>query len=410
MPTNIRLYPWFQFFRNLLFWQAIWFLYFQKSLSAAEAILLAAIFDIATTALEIPSGYMSDRLGRRITLIFAIIVKIAGALLLAFGESFAVFALAQILLGASMAFASGTDTSFLYESLARENRQQEVQTHEQRAWRFSFSGLALSALAGGLLAAIAPMWAFLATAAAACIALYIAIRFEEPTHAAERPPPLTNAAQLAAITKAFQHPTLTWLFFLAAGMYTFGHVPFVFGQPFILEAIGSSAISLDASIISGAVSAAMMLISVATSWLAPALQHRFGVARVFLIALAIQVGLIASLAATNHPAAIALLFLRMVPSSLAAPYILARIHPLVANATRATYLSVQSFCGRLVFAATLLASSLAASSGDTLSYADNRFILSFYAAAGLLLLITLALTRRSARLDAPAPPQNERGS
>ena len=92
MSANIRLYPWFQFFRNLLFWQAIWFLYFQKELSAAEAILLAAIYDIATTALEVPSGYMSDRLGRRVTLIIAIAVKIAGALLLAFGDTFAVFA------------------------------------------------------------------------------------------------------------------------------------------------------------------------------------------------------------------------------------------------------------------------------------------------------------------------------
>ena len=67
MTRNIRLYRWFQFFQGLLFWQAVWFLYFQGTLSAAEAVLLYAIFNVATTALEVPSGWMSDRLGRALS-------------------------------------------------------------------------------------------------------------------------------------------------------------------------------------------------------------------------------------------------------------------------------------------------------------------------------------------------------
>ncbi|MFY0614303.1 MAG: MFS transporter [Hyphomicrobiaceae bacterium] len=402
MPANIRLYPWFQFFRSLLFWQAIWFLYFQKELSAAEAILLAAIYDISTTALEVPSGYMSDRLGRRVTLIIAIAVKITGALLLAFGDTFAVFALAQILLGASMAFASGTDTSLLFESLVRENRSAEIQTHEQRAWRFGFTGLALSSITGGLLAAIAPMWAFIATAAASGIALIIAAKFQEPVHTKEQALIRNGQTQLDAIIGAFRQPTLTWLFFLAAGMYTFSHVPFVFGQPFILEVVNAAKLNIDASIVSGAVTATMMLISVATSWLAPRLQTRFGVGRVFLIALGMQVGLIGCLAITNHPAAIALLFLRMVPDSLARPYILARIHPLLADSARATYLSVQSFFGRLLFASTLYLSSLAATAGSALAYPDIQLILMWYAGAGAVLLIGLTITVRRAHLTTHA--------
>ena len=398
MPANIHLYPWFQFFRSLLFWQAIWFLYFQKELSAAEALLLAAIYDIATTALEVPSGYMSDRLGRRVTLIIAVAVKIAGALLLAFGDTFALFALAQFLLGAGMAFASGTDTSLLYESLDRENRSDEIQTHEQRAWRFGFTALALSSVTGGLLAAIAPMWAFVATALASGVALVIATRFQEPEHTREQALIRDGQTQFEAVARAFRQPTLTWLFFLAAGMYTFSHVPFVFGQPFILEAVNTARLGLDAPIVSGAVTATMMLVSVATSWLAPTLQNRFGVGRVFLFALAMQVGLIGCLAITNHPAAIALLFLRMVPDSLARPYILARIHPLLTDTARATYLSVQSFCGRLLFASTLYLSSLAATAGSALAYPDIQVILACYAGAGAVLLAGLAVTVRRTQL------------
>ena len=399
MHSNVRLYPWFQFFRSLLFWQAIWFLYFQKELSAGEAILLAAIYDIATTALEVPSGYMSDRLGRRLTLIMAGVISVAGALLLAFGDTFLVFAAAQICLGAAMAFTSGTDTSLLYESLPDETRAKDIEFHEQRAWRAGFAGLALSAFTGGILASVAPVMAFLATALSGGIALLIAARFQEPPHQRLTETPLQALTQFSAITQTFRQPMLVWLFCLAAGMYTFSHVPFVFGQPFILESIRSAGLDHNAAIISGAVTATMMLVSVATSWLAPALQRTFGVGPVFLIALGMQVMLIATLAATNHLAAIALLFLRMVPDSLARPYILARIHPLVGDTVRATYLSIQSFCGRLLFAGTLILSSFNTTPGAEISYAGIQLILIGYAIAGLALFATLALTLRYSRLD-----------
>ena len=96
---TVALYPWFKLCQNLLFWQAMWFLFFQSRLSAAEAILLYAIYDVATTALEVPSGYMSDRLGRRVTLLASGAFSFASMLLIAFGDSFAAFALAQALLG-----------------------------------------------------------------------------------------------------------------------------------------------------------------------------------------------------------------------------------------------------------------------------------------------------------------------
>ena len=141
---NVALYPWFKFFKSLIFWQAIWFLFFQNRLSAGEAILLYAIYDIGTTVLEVPSGYMSDRMGRRFTLIASMVAGIAATVLLAVGDGFLVFALAQVFLGASAAFASGTDSALLYESLAATGRQSDIERQEIRAWRFSFTALAVS--------------------------------------------------------------------------------------------------------------------------------------------------------------------------------------------------------------------------------------------------------------------------
>ena len=395
MRTNIQLYPWFQFFRSLLFWQGIWFLYFQQELSAAEAILLYAIYDISTTALEVPSGYLSDRVGRRFTLILATIAALTGCLLLVLGGSFAVFALGQISLGAGSAFASGTDTSLLYESLDREGRADEVEAQELRTWRFTFTALAVSSVTGGLLASWAPEIAFLATAVATAAALAVAWNFREPTHVTEEAVGLDQ--QVRALDQAARSPVLVWLFALWIGMYVLSHVPFVFGQPFILEALERIGFGGDAPAVSGAVTAAMMLASVATSWAAMPLRQRVGRGGLFLIALGMQAGLIGLLAATNHPAAIALLLLRMVPDSLARPFILARVHRLLGDRRRATYLSIQSFCGRLIFASTLILFSLETGDGSRLPYPEIQAILTWYLAAGLALLVALALTIRTQR-------------
>ena len=67
--------------------------------------------------------------------------------------------------------------------------------------------------------------------------------------------------------------------------------------------------------------------------------------------------------------------------------------------SRATYLSLQSFSGRLFFAGSLMAASGGASAG-ALSYAENRVILAGYLIAGLVVLAGLAVTARRVRFAA----------
>jgi MFS family permease len=392
MSRNIRLYPWFQFFRNLVFWQAVWFLFFQKELSASEAITLYAIYDIGTTVIEVPSGYLSDRFGRRITLILSALMGVAGASLLAFGSDFYIFALAQVLMGASGAFASGTDSALLYESLSREGRSNEIASFEINAWRYSFSALALSALAGGFLAAIEPTLPFQATAVAAIIVVLIAFCFREPEPSKERGLTFAVRQQVRAIGGALFNPVLAWFFVLTVGMYVFSHVPYVFGQPFILETLDRIGFANEAAVVSGSVSAAMMVVSVGTSWLAHPLYRLLGLGSLLLVALSLQVGLIGVLAATVHPFAIGLLLLRMVPDALARPFVLARVQPLLDSQYRATYWSLKSLAGRVILASTLLAVSSATATDGPLSHAALQGVLLWYIPAGLVLLVVLAMT------------------
>ena len=386
MHRTIALIPWYQLLNSLLFWQAVWFLYFQSELSGAQAIILYTVYDISVTVLEVPSGYFSDRIGRRFTLLLAALCSLLGCIALAIGGSFALFALGQILLGAGSAFKSGTDTSLLYESLKASDREHEVERQEVRAWRFSLTGFALSAILGGGLSLWDPVLPFFATALAFAVAALLVWLMAEPP----RKESGTLHVQLTALRAAFLNPVLAWLFALSVVMYGFSHLPFVFGQPFILAALEGWGIAEGAPVISGAVTSAMMLVSVVATLMAVPVRRALGLAGLLLFAFGLQIALVAALAFSTSVLVIGVLLLRMVPDSLAAPFIRARIQPLLESGTRATYLSLQSLGGKVFFAVTLLLAATSAQQAGLLPAEDLQRILSVYTVGGVMCLAVLA--------------------
>jgi MFS family permease len=401
MARNVTLYPWFKFFQNLIFWQSVWFLFFQQELSAAEALLLYVIYDVATTALEVPSGYMSDRWGRKRTLVVAMLAGLAGMVLLSVGGSFAVFALAQVVIGAGAAFASGTDSAFLYESLVADGRGDDVEAQTTRAWQFTLTGLAVSAISGGVMAGFAFELAFVAAALALLCAAVMTFWFTEPPHAKSAPDAASLRGQLALLGDALRQPVLAWLFVLSMLMYGFGHVPFVFGQPFIAQALAAGDWQAGAPVVSGAVSTAMMVVSVLASLVALRMRRWLGLPAILLLAFGMQITLIGALALTDSAIVIAVLLMRMVPDSLSYPFIEARIQPLLSDAGRATFLSLQSFAGRLLFAGSIFAASLFAPTEGTMAYADIRTTLAWYAIVGLVLFGGLLVAARRIAIEKP---------
>ncbi len=390
---NLALIPWFGFLRNLIFWQATWFLYFQSELSAPEAILLYVVYDLSTTVLEVPSGYFSDRFGRRLSLVLSAIASLIGTAFLALGVGgFGLFVLAQFLLGAHAAFVSGTDSSMLYESLAAEERDAEIERYEVRVWRFSFVGLAVSAVLGGAMALISPLLPFVASTVAGVALVWLSLQLRDPKPADQDAS--SQGMAIDQIRQAMHNPVLRWLFWLGVLMYGFSHIPFVFGQPFILDALAQAGYDGEAPFVSGIVTAIMMVLSFSTSLIAPSLRAYIGLVSMLLLAFGIQVGLAMVLGLTNAPWAIALLFLRMVPDSLSRPFILARIQPLLQNQSRATFLSLRSFVGRLIFAGSLFLAAGSTWQAERLSHVEMQPILISYGVFGLLALVVFGIKAR----------------
>ncbi len=399
---NITLYPWYRAAQGLLFWQAIWFLYFQSELSAADAVLLYVVFDLSATLLEVPLGIVSDKIGRRITLTASCAFGALGAGLIAFGTGFEIYAAANLCLGAWAALASGADSALLYESLEAEGRTDEVETHEMRGWQAHFTALAISAVAGGAMAYLARDLPYIAVTLALAVGVAITLQFKEPV---ARTAGGAGAIGLGtSLRESLSKPVLLWLFVFGLLMYGFNHVLFVFGQPFIEAALGQIGAAGGAPVVSGAVTSIMMLASLLVSLFAPGLRRRFGLRVMLLFAVVFQIVLIGVAAIASSVLAIGLLVLRMVPNAMFTPFLLARIQPELGNESRATFLSIQSLCGRLVFALSLYLASFASSQTGAMDAGEVARVMGGFTLAGIVAVVLLWIWSSRVPLnDTPAP-------
>ena len=96
LERNVRLLPWLAFFRSLLAWIPVYFLFFSKHLPLEEVLLLEAIYYFSNVILEVPSGSFSDRFGRRRSLLVAMVAQTGGCILIASTSSFAFFAVGLV--------------------------------------------------------------------------------------------------------------------------------------------------------------------------------------------------------------------------------------------------------------------------------------------------------------------------
>ena len=393
---NLRLYPWYTVGFNAFAWMPIFFLYFSERMSLERVLQLEAIYYAVVVLLEVPSGYFSDVVGRRVTLLISSAALIGAYVLFVIDSSFGVFVAAQVLLAMGISFNSGTDTSFHYDSLASLNREEEFAPREAVVARNGLLASALAALVGGCAGAIGLHYAYVASAAAAIGTLVIVLMFVEP-RSHERATFLGTGVvrQLRLCLGYLRHKSLAWLFGFAVLMTVLNHIPYEFYQPYIkltsadFQIPGAMA-TRTAPAVAGVHMALAMLIGAFAAASSIRIRDRVGIGPTLLLSVALQTALIAVMAVALNAWIIPLVLLRVAPRGLMTAPLNAAITPRVPQAQRATYFSIQSLVGRLSFSAVLLGLSALAEGGEDIDWPSLRrmlFACSLFAVAGLFLLL-----------------------
>lgn len=393
----MRLFPRYKAATSVSPWLPVFFLYFIERVTLGEAVLLGSVYYFSVFLLEVPSGYCSDRFGRRITLILASFMTVVACVLYIMANSFEALVAAQVLLASGIAFQSGSDSALLYDSLRALGREQEYTERETIAQKWSMTSLACSCLLGGALGMIDLRMAYVVTLLASIFAVSQCLSFVEPSIDSE------NKAggfvtQIKQTFGYFSHPLLSWVlgFFIIG--FSLEHVPFELYQPYLKLLEESSVTSWLASgsapLVSGVVISISMFGGALGAAVSQRLINRIGLRALLLASISVQVIIIAGMSIVLHPVMLSLIMFRNFSMSMARGPMLGAIAPHVDSAQRATFLSMLSLAGRATFAIALALLSVLVIGNEELNWVALSQALGLSALVGIIALVLLYLWSR----------------
>ena len=179
---------------------------------AAVAVILAA-GDLAVSLLELPTGWLADRRGHRVSLITGSLFQIAGMLFAWLGAGIPGVLASSLLIAAGDAFRSGADQALLYRSCAAvgDAAFQRIEAHSRS---LQLASLVALVLAGG---AIVEAWGF---SAGWLVETTLSVAGLATACAMVEPPPSPNGAsakpEAAPFAAAREWPDIGHLTTLAA--------------------------------------------------------------------------------------------------------------------------------------------------------------------------------------------------
>lgn len=183
---NVRLYYAYAFTSNLAFSRAIFLLYLAQSgySNSQIGILQSALF-LATFICEIPTGYIGDKVGRKVSvLVGLLLLSLSAHLMLVFQWDYKGMLAVFVLSGIGYAFISGADRALLYDSLLVTGRSSEYVRVSARAQILSAMSLGAAMMAGGYMQRLS--WSLVYNSYSVCLliaALCILLTKEvQPTH------------------------------------------------------------------------------------------------------------------------------------------------------------------------------------------------------------------------------------
>ena len=135
------------FLKNQRFFEPFIVLFFlEKGLTYFQIGLLVTVREVIQNLLEVPTGVVSDSIGRRRTLVGAFALYIAAFLILSFSGSYWLFFAAMVFYAAGDAFRSGTHKAMIYEYLRLNGWQDQKVDYYGHTRSWSQMGSAVSSL------------------------------------------------------------------------------------------------------------------------------------------------------------------------------------------------------------------------------------------------------------------------
>ncbi len=162
------------------FWYAPWLLYLLNFLDLSQAALLQAIGLVTSVVAELPTGALSDLIGKKKTLILSFLFTAIAEFSWVFADTFPQFVFIWVMVNLGYSFYSGAMEAFMYDNLVTEGKENEYPKVISKMQRFENGGIAFASIAGGLMFAVWPLMPFVMSGVFRLVGLVVSLWLVEP--------------------------------------------------------------------------------------------------------------------------------------------------------------------------------------------------------------------------------------
>ncbi len=155
ISKNIKLLTWFNFFTDFKLYAPLAIIYFSKVTdSYALGTSIFSIAMVSSALFEVPTGVLSDFIGRKKTITLGAFCSILFTSCYALGFSYWILVLGAILEGLSRSFYSGNNDALLHNTLSEVGDQDRYHNYLGKTSSMFQLSAGISALIGGVVAGI----------------------------------------------------------------------------------------------------------------------------------------------------------------------------------------------------------------------------------------------------------------
>jgi len=128
--------------------------FLQKDLTASQIYMIYSIFSILIFLLEVPTGYISDKIGYKKSIILGLICGMLGFMGFIFGKGFRVISIAYFFMALMNTLISGSDDALLYDTLKESGVEDKFEVTYSKIASYGYFASIIGSILGGIIAGV----------------------------------------------------------------------------------------------------------------------------------------------------------------------------------------------------------------------------------------------------------------
>jgi len=235
LETNIKKYYLFSFLNYFLMSLPFLYAYYLVDLGFTYTQIGVYGFMLSFTIFlfEVPSGYLADSLGRKLTLFLGAVFHFISIALLLIFTNFLSILLVPIFGGLGQTMISGADSALFYESLKSVKKEKKFKKYDGKAKTFQEAGVILSTILGSIFIIYGIKLLFFIEAIIGIFLIIVSLSFIEPKKKEDIELSIKDIK--GAIDHSIKNNKLLGIFVYSFFVMGFSNVIFFLYQPYFLE-------------------------------------------------------------------------------------------------------------------------------------------------------------------------------